>query len=222
MKKVRSPRVAPTGSSIDRDARMATVTRTGDVWPRNDRLRPASVPGMDAMVATEYRAGDTRYRLVDADLVVDTSTGEGARRVALGSVRHVRLFVAQGRGFCVLTPKSGRTVMVTTPPRPEAGVCSAYAAFVRELHRRLAAAAPGAELVAGHGVFFVLHVICLAALAVYGGALVLALVSGVHVARLAPTLPSITLPLVFLASSSRGRPRRYSRGVVPPSFLPVC
>ncbi len=175
------------------------------------------------MEATEYRAGGLRYRILEnGDLAVDSSAGDDSRRVPLASIRHVRLYVAQGRGFCVLTPKSGRTLAITTPPRADAATCRAYAAFLRELHDRLATAAPDAELVAGHGMFFALHVICLVGLVLYAVMFVFALVAGLRIEHVAATLPSITLPLLTLASTSRGRPRHYSRGVVPPSFLPAC
>jgi hypothetical protein len=51
---------------------------------------------------------------------------------------------------------------------------------------------------------------------------VFALLAGLRIEHVAATLPSLTLPLIALASSSRSRPRNYSRGVVPPSCLPAA
>lgn len=174
------------------------------------------------MDATELRSGSTRYRIVGGDLIVDSSANDDTRRVPLASIRHVRLYVAQGRGYCLLTPKSGRVVVVVTPQHPDAATCESYAAFVRELHRHLAKAAPDAVLVAGHGAFFVMNVVCTALVVLYATLFVVALVAGIDISKLATSLPSLVLPMIALASTSKGRPRRYSRGVVPPSFLPAA
>jgi hypothetical protein len=174
---------------------------------------------MNTMDALEYRAAPLRYRLVDNDLLVDT--GAETRRLPLSFVHHVRIYVASGRRLCVLKPKSGRPLVVSAPVHTDTSSVRAYAAFVRALHVRLAAVAPDATLVYGHGAFFVLHVVSVVAIVVYAVAFLLALFAGLPIAHLVPSLPSIVLPIVFLTASSRGRPVAYSRGTVPASFLPA-
>jgi hypothetical protein len=170
----------------------------------------------------EYCAGALRHRFVEGDLVVDSSEEtDHMRRVPLASIGHVRLYVAQGRGFCVLTPRGGRTLVITTPPGASTTTLRAYAEFVRELHRRLATAAPDAQLVAGHGAFFALHVVCMVSIVVYTMLFIAALIGGLDFTRLLPTMPTIVLPLLTLAKTSHSRPRPYSRGIVPASFLPA-
>jgi hypothetical protein len=130
------------------------------------------------------------------------------------------MYIAQGRGYCILTPATGRTIMIMTAPHPSRDKANAYASFMRTLHKRLASAAPSARLIAGHGAFFALHVVCYVGLVTFSVLILLALLNGIPLQKITVGLPSVVLPLIALASTSKGLPRPYSRGIVPSSCLP--
>lgn len=168
----------------------------------------------------EYRAGPIRYRVVGDELVRESSREETEERIDLATVTKVRIYTMQGRGFCFVTPGSGKVMQILShlPSTPDNQ--RAYVAFIRKLHQKLATTAPAATYVAGHGAFLALMVVSVVGMVAVAGVVVLALVKGAGLERVGPLAAPITLPMLTLAGVSRVRPRKYSRGVPPRAFLP--
>jgi hypothetical protein len=179
--------------------------------------------GAAAEADAEYRAGPTRFRILDDALVTDSSKGDAEQSIALADVARVRIYVYQGRGFCLVTGKTGsdKPIVITTPQRGKPDEADQYVDFIEALHERIAAAAPDAEFIGGHAAFFALLIVCVVGMIAIFGTFVAALVSGADPAKAAPLLGTITLPLIVLASTSAGRPRKYDPNDIPDKYLPA-
>ena len=93
----------------------------------------------------EYRSGPTRFRIIDEALVCDSSRGGTEQSISLGDVRHVRIYVTQGRAFCLVNGSSGKPIVIATAQGGSNDEADEYVGFVEAVHARIAEASPGAK-----------------------------------------------------------------------------